>query len=70
MADGFFSTVTRKLTHEQARLEQRICWSQKSIAERLAAMTALTERMYRMRGIDLHELQTDFRVSRVSRSQR
>ncbi len=60
----------RKLTHEQARLEQRLYWSKKSVAERLAGMTALTERMYRMRGIDLHEFKTDFRPRRVSRRER
>ena len=29
----------RKLAHAQARMEQRLYWSRKSIPERLAAMT-------------------------------
>jgi hypothetical protein len=59
----------RKLTHEEARLEQIAYWSTKSIPERLAAATALTKRMYRMRGIDLDEYKADFTPSRVSRRQ-
>jgi hypothetical protein len=59
----------RKLTHAQARMEQRLYWSRKSMAERLAAMTALTRRMYRMRGIDLDEFKTDLTPSRVRRRQ-
>jgi hypothetical protein len=57
----------RKLTREQARLEQRLYWSRKSIPERLAAATELTQRMYRMRGIDLDESQTDFTPVRIRR---
>ena len=39
------------------------------MAERLAAMTALTRRMYRLRGIDLDEFKTDLTPSRVRRRQ-
>jgi hypothetical protein len=60
----------RKLTHEQARTEQRLYWSRRSYAQRLAAMTALTKRMYRMRGIDLDELSTDLTPRFVRRGQR
>jgi hypothetical protein len=59
----------RKLTHEEARREQRLYWSRKSAAERLAAMTELTRRMYRMRGIDIDERKADFTPSRVRRRQ-
>ena len=59
----------RKLTREQAKLEQRLYWSRKTIPERLAAMTALTERMYAMRGISIDERKADFTVSRVRRRQ-
>ena len=57
----------RKLTHEQARAEQRLYWSKKSIPERLAAMTALNKRMREMRGIFLDESKPDLTVSRVRR---
>lgn len=63
-------TAARMLTHEEARAEQRLYWSQKSIPERLAAMTELNRRMYSMRGIDIDELKTDFTPSRVRRSRR
>lgn len=57
----------RKLTFEAARLEQAIFWGGKSIPERFAAATALTKRMYAMRGIDLDDFKTDFTARRVSR---
>jgi hypothetical protein len=57
----------RKLSHPQARMEQLLYWSRKSIPERLAAMTALTRPMYRMRGIDVDELKADLTPSRVRR---
>jgi hypothetical protein len=57
----------RKLTQHQARMEHLLYWSGKSIPERLAAMTALTRRMYKMRGIDLDERNADFTPSRVRR---
>ena len=57
----------RRLTREQGKVEQRLYWSRKTIPERLAAMTALNERMYRMRGIRLDEQEADFTVSRVRR---
>jgi hypothetical protein len=60
--------TVRKLTHEQAREEQRTYWASKTVAERLAACHALTKRMYMMRGIDLDELKTDLTLSRVSRT--
>ena len=59
--------VPQKLTHEQARQEQRLYWSRKTVAERLAAMTALTKRLYAMRGIDLDEFKTDLTPRRVAR---
>jgi hypothetical protein len=59
----------RKLTHHQARLEQHLYWSRKSIPERLAAATALTTRMYRMRGIHITEQETDFTPRRARRRQ-
>jgi hypothetical protein len=65
--DGWLSRP-RKLKHEEARAEQRLYWSGKSIPERLAAATALTRRMYAMRGIDLDERKADFTVSRIRRS--
>lgn len=60
----------RKLTHEQARLEQRLYWSKKSISERLAAAAALTKRMYKLRGIDLDEQESDWNPRWVPRSKR
>jgi hypothetical protein len=57
----------RKLSHQEARREQRLYWSRKSIPERLAAMTELTRRMYKMRGIDIDESKADFTPSRVRR---
>lgn len=62
--------VVRRLSHEEARLEQLRYWAGKSIAERLAAGTELTERLYRMRGIDRNERKADFSVSRVRRGGR
>lgn len=69
MSDDTQAWTPRKLTREQARLEQRIYWSSKSVAERLAAMTALTERLHKMRGIDIHEQQADLRPRFVPRRQ-
>jgi hypothetical protein len=57
----------RKLTREAGKMEQRLYWSRKSMAERLAAMTELTRRMCKLRGIDLDERKADFTVSRVRR---
>jgi chromosomal replication initiation ATPase DnaA len=70
MAETILNTndlTPRKLTHLQGRMEQRLYWGSKSMPERLAAMTALTRRMYLMRGIDIDERKTDFTVSRVRR---
>jgi CRP-like cAMP-binding protein len=65
MTDDF----PRKLSHAQARIEQLRYWSTKSIPERLAAATALTRRMYEMRGINIDERKADFTPSRVPRRQ-
>ena len=59
----------RKLTYLQARAEQRLYWSRKSPAERLAAATALTKRSYSLLGIDLDERKADLTPRRVSRRQ-
>jgi hypothetical protein len=64
------SLRVRKLSHEEARMEQLLYWSRKTIPERLAAMTALTKRMYRMRGIDIDEFQADLTPRRIPRSKR
>lgn len=58
----------RKLTHEEAKMEQALYWAGKSIPERLAAMTALTRRLYGMRGIDIDEQQADLTTRRIARS--
>jgi hypothetical protein len=60
----------RKLTREQAKLEQHLCWSRKSIPERLAAGAALTKRLYRMHGIDIDEQQADLTPRCIPRSRR
>ncbi len=57
----------RKLNHHEARVEQLLYWSRKSVPERLAAMTALTRRMVEMRGIPYDEQQADLTPSRVRR---
>jgi hypothetical protein len=44
-------TGLRKLSHQEARSEQREYWASKSPQERLAAMTRLNERMRAMPGI-------------------
>jgi len=59
----------RTLTPQQARMEQLLYWSRKSVPERLAAATELTRRMYKMRGIDIDERKTDLTPSRVRRRQ-
>ena len=67
MADGAENFAPRKLTYDQARAELHLYWSRKSIPERLAAMTALNERMYKMRGIELDDRKNDWTARRVSR---
>jgi len=57
----------RKLTHEQARQEQALYWSTKTVSERLAAMTALNKRMAAMRGIDIDKLSHDLTPRRIRR---
>jgi hypothetical protein len=57
----------RKQTHSQGLIEQLMYWRGRTIQERLAAATALTRRMYKMRGIDLDAFQTDFSPRRISR---
>ena len=59
--------VARKLGYHEARMEQLVSWSRKSIPERLAAATSLTRRMYQMRGIPYDEQEADFTASRVRR---
>jgi hypothetical protein len=61
-------SAPRKVSHRDARMEQLLYWSRKSIPERLAAMNELTRRMDRMRGIDLDERKADFTPGRVRRS--
>ena len=72
MMDGMSedTTLPRKLTHEQAKQEQRLYWRDKSMAERLAAMSALNERLNRMQGIERGDQRTDFAVKGVSRRKR
>jgi hypothetical protein len=65
--EDFSAFAPRKLSHGEARTEQRLYWSRKTVAERLAAATELTRRMYRMRGIDLDERKADFTPSHVRR---
>ena len=57
----------RKLSHAEAREEQRRYWGRMSIPERLAAAAELKKRMYRMRGIDLDALEPDWTPRRISR---
>ena len=66
-SEGAAFEGARKLSYREARLEQLVFWSRKSVAERLAAMTALTRRMVEMRGIAYDEREADFTVSRVRR---
>ncbi len=68
VAESATDFAPRKLTHEEARMEQRLYWSKKSIPERLAAMTALNRRMYEMRGISIDEFEADLTPRRVRRS--
>ncbi len=51
-------------------MEQLVYWSKKTMPERLAAMTALTNRLYRMRGIEIDERKADFTPSRIPRRPR
>jgi hypothetical protein len=69
MTEDPTTLAPRKLTRDQARMEQHLYWSRKTIPERLAAATALNERMYKMRGIDINERKADFTPSRVRRRQ-
>ncbi len=65
MADDW---TARRLTWDEGRAEQRLYWSGKTVAERLAGAEELTRWAYLMRGIDLDDFKTDLRVSRVRRS--
>ena len=69
MTQGDTFSTPRKLTHHQARMEQLRYWSLKTIPERLAAATALTGRMQRMRGINIDEQEADFTPRRIRRRQ-
>ena len=60
----------RKLTREQARTEDLLYWSNKTVAERLEASEALTRRLYEVRGINRDDTEADFTPSRVRRSKR
>ena len=68
MSEDTSYLAPRKLTHQQARMEQLLYWSRKSIPERLKVMTALTRRMNRLRGIFIDEQNPDFTPRRVRRS--
>lgn len=59
--------AARKLTHEQARAEQRLYWMEMTVAERLIASRALTDRLLRMRGLKPNERLTDLTARRVAR---
>ncbi len=52
-------TAPRKLSHPEARAEQRLFWSRKSIPERLAGMMELKQRMQQLRGMNIDESNTD-----------
>jgi hypothetical protein len=67
--DGSASSdwTPRRLTHAEARREQLLYWASKSIPERLAAMTALNERMRVMRGERIDEQKPDLTPRRVPR---
>jgi hypothetical protein len=67
MTDSAEDWAPRKLTHEQARAEQRLSWSRMSVPERLTAATALTTQMYQMLGIEIDELKADLTPRRVRR---
>ena len=69
MAPALSDLAPRKLTHLQARAEQRLYWSRKSPADRLVAAPALTKRSYSLLGIDLDERKADLTPRRVSRRQ-
>jgi hypothetical protein len=60
-------SAPRKLNHHDARMEQLLYWSRKSVPERLEAATAVTRRMVEMRGISYDEQQADLTPSRVRR---
>ena len=62
--------VPRRLTRDEARKEPLRFWAGKTVAERLDAMTELTRRLYRMRGIDVDQFKTDFTPGRIRRSKR
>ena len=46
MTEGASIFAPRKLTRQQARMEQLVYWSRKSIPDQLAAATALTRRRF------------------------
>ena len=70
MTDDEALGTPRKLTHEQARIEQLVYWSKKTVSERLAACATLTRELYQMRGIEIDERKADFTPSRVPRRPR
>ena len=64
---GDAGLMVRRLSHAEARMEQRLYWSGKSIPERLAAMTALNKQMCAMRGIAYDEQEADLTPRRIRR---
>lgn len=60
----------RKLTHEQARAEQRAHWARMSPEERLAAAAETAKRGYELRGVRLDEQEAAFAPCRLHRRTR
>jgi hypothetical protein len=56
----------RRLTHAEARAEERMHWHGKTMAERLAAMWELNSRMAAWRGVNIDERQARWTIRRVS----
>jgi hypothetical protein len=60
----------RKLTHAAARSEQRLETMRMSVAERLAAMSELNRRMYRMQGVEVDDREASFSAGLITRRRR
>jgi hypothetical protein len=56
----------RQLTHAEARAEQRLYWSGKTMAERLEGMWELNRRMAAWRGVELDERSATWTIRRVT----
>ena len=65
--DTLFWDAPRRLTHEEGRAEQRLYWSKKTMAERIAAATELTRQLLAYRGIDIDQQAADLTPRFVSR---